>query len=297
MADVYEDLVSGNPVVLPVITEDTLYTPAITGFGTVTTQGIYWRRVGSKLHISGRFVSGTPTATTASIPFPPGLTAAVQGYTNLYMVGKWSDSNPNGSQVKQGVLQVTNGGTAITFGVDDTTSAATAPTVQNGNNIQVTSGMTVYIDGEAIIPIAEWAGSANVAYGAGLATSVKSGLVSYEDKGTVTLTASGAFTGSFVATYSRVGKSVTLNLPRISATTTAAAFITLTGLPASLTPAVDVLTPWMVQNSGTIQLSPGRLDVLSSNSQIRIDNTLQAGTFNNAALGGGFKASVSYVVA
>ena len=57
------------------ITDWQNYTPAITGFGTVTQTDIRFRRAGQNLELTGKFTSGTSTATTASIPFPPGLVA------------------------------------------------------------------------------------------------------------------------------------------------------------------------------------------------------------------------------
>lgn len=46
------------------------YTPTFTGFGTVTVQSFWWRRIGDSLQIKGRFTPGTPTATEARISFP-----------------------------------------------------------------------------------------------------------------------------------------------------------------------------------------------------------------------------------
>lgn len=46
------------------------YTPTFTGFGTVSTHSMWWKRSGDVLWLKGRFISGTSTATEARISFP-----------------------------------------------------------------------------------------------------------------------------------------------------------------------------------------------------------------------------------
>lgn len=57
-------------------TEWTSYTPTFNGFGSPSGIQAEWKRIGSDLHIRGRFVSGTATAVEASVGFPSGLTSA-----------------------------------------------------------------------------------------------------------------------------------------------------------------------------------------------------------------------------
>lgn len=52
------------------------YTPTITGFGTCTGVGFYWKRDGDGLIISGALTTGTVTAATASITLPSPLTVS-----------------------------------------------------------------------------------------------------------------------------------------------------------------------------------------------------------------------------
>lgn len=179
MADFYEDLISGSPVVLPVVTENTTFTPTLTGFGTAAAVLFHYRRVGSSLHLTGRFASGTATAVTASVSLPSGLTVGnIGGSSGAIIIGKWARQQVTGtaSSLKQGTLVTSTGATTINFAYDDYTNTDKVTTALNGSSM-VASGEVIFFDGEIVIPIAEWAGSANVAYGAGLATSVKSGLV------------------------------------------------------------------------------------------------------------------------
>jgi hypothetical protein len=52
----------------------TSYTPTITGFGTAASAAFFYRREGDSLHVRGKFTAGTPTAVTALIGLPSGLT-------------------------------------------------------------------------------------------------------------------------------------------------------------------------------------------------------------------------------
>lgn len=52
------------------------YVPTYTGFGTVGTSNMRWRRVGSSLEVAGHFASGTVTAVEGRLSFPSGLTAS-----------------------------------------------------------------------------------------------------------------------------------------------------------------------------------------------------------------------------
>ncbi len=56
-----------------VITAWQAYTPTYTGFGTVATSNMYWRRDGDSLQVQGSFVLGTATAVNATVSLPAGL--------------------------------------------------------------------------------------------------------------------------------------------------------------------------------------------------------------------------------
>jgi hypothetical protein len=64
-------------------TDPIAYSPAIVGFGTITTNQIKWSRRGKYLVLDGFFITGTPTGVLASVPFPSGLVGvAPVGLTN-----------------------------------------------------------------------------------------------------------------------------------------------------------------------------------------------------------------------
>lgn len=49
------------------------YTPTVTGLGTISNDGTFWRRVGDSLEIKATIVAGTVTADALSISLPAGL--------------------------------------------------------------------------------------------------------------------------------------------------------------------------------------------------------------------------------
>lgn len=49
------------------------YTPTVTGLGTISNEGTFWRRVGDSLEIKATIVAGTVTADALSISLPAGL--------------------------------------------------------------------------------------------------------------------------------------------------------------------------------------------------------------------------------
>lgn len=177
MADNSLGAKAGVPVVQAVISEWASYTP--TGnFSTSTTYTGRWRRVGSVMQVRARLsFSGTPNTTDCTITLPSGYTI---DSANLLAVGRDS----------LGIATLRDASAGFDYGTglvvyNSSTSIAvlTAVTTGNGQVTSITQAVPVAIaSGDQInvffeVPIAEWAGSANVAYGAGLATSVKSGLL------------------------------------------------------------------------------------------------------------------------
>ena len=65
----------------------TAYTPTFTGFGTVSVQSFFWRRVGENLEILGKFTSGTSTATEARIGFPGSIVSNTTAVPSIRKVG------------------------------------------------------------------------------------------------------------------------------------------------------------------------------------------------------------------
>lgn len=60
----------------PAMTDWVAYTPTYTGFGTVTTTSMFWRRVGDSIELAGGFTAGTTTAVEARVSLPSGFTSS-----------------------------------------------------------------------------------------------------------------------------------------------------------------------------------------------------------------------------
>ncbi len=66
------------------------YTPTTQGFGTISSDEVYYSQVGQNLFLRGRFVVGTPTATQGRIYLPTGLTISsnVTSLTSFGTLGR-----------------------------------------------------------------------------------------------------------------------------------------------------------------------------------------------------------------
>lgn len=74
------------------VTDETAYTPTLTGFGSASSIIFKWNRQGDSIRINGEFISGTPTAVQARIGLPPGMVVDSSVNVNRY-VGKGSRSS------------------------------------------------------------------------------------------------------------------------------------------------------------------------------------------------------------
>lgn len=119
------------------------YTPAnSTGFGTLASVNLKWRRVGDSMQIQGGFTSGTMTGSTAELGIPTGLTIA--GTTSSRMqVGYLTRASAAGPVV------VVQGRTYLTFGAGGDSQGDIPGTSLLGNNEVVL--MTAFL-----VPIVNW---------------------------------------------------------------------------------------------------------------------------------------------
>jgi hypothetical protein len=128
-----EQYVYGTPV-----TDWQAYTPIFTGFGTVTTQEFWWRRVGDSVQIRGRFLNATVTAVEARVSLPSGLTSSDTTKLNSIQIGgNWGQSLTG---TFTGNILLEPSVSYFTFGLQDGTRAGL--TKQNGNVVGA-SGMTI----------------------------------------------------------------------------------------------------------------------------------------------------------
>ena len=148
-------MVGNTPVrVGAAVTDWQAYTPTYTGWGTPTSDTFYWRRSGDTLHVRGRFVTGTTTATEARISFPTGLTSS-GSIATLENAGFYqrNSTGPVGYEIYR---EASVG--YFTFGRAD--ALLSGLTKQNGSSI-VGSGAALSF--EMSCPIANWSSNVQMA--------------------------------------------------------------------------------------------------------------------------------------
>lgn len=294
----------GVPVVLPVITGWTAYTPSVSGgLGSTTALSAFWRRVGDKMEVIGSHTNGTVSAAVVSFSLPAGHTVGTAALTkptattaqNCDIVGEYS----NGTGASGTGFLLAAPGTSLTvlyLGNRSSDNSTNVPALGNSN-----SASSAVMTWRMNVPIAEWAGQANLAYGAGNATSAKSGLVSSEDAGSFVVAFNGTgFSASQNVTvlYQKVGKQVTLEVAGVTATGTnpGANFIAnITGIPTALRPQGTLEMPCVIYNAGSLAAA-GKF-YLSSTGIIRFYRSLdETTTFTNSAVIGWGRFTISYLV-
>ena len=147
------------------------YTPTFTGFGTVRTSNMEYRRVGDTLELRGSFVSGTATATEARVSLPAGLTSIAM-VAHPQKAGAWTQSvvlNGNGH------VLIGNAVSYITFGYETGSSAGLTP--QDGNGI-IASGTRMSINAIGI-PISGWTSVSSGTLTAPRSYAIDSGFIGY----------------------------------------------------------------------------------------------------------------------
>ena len=159
---VLSDFIVGPGVVTQgaAMSAPTAYTATITGAGTVTSPTYTWSRRGQFMDITAEFTTGTVSGTSGSISMPSGFTidSLIGGSATIF--GRWARNNATATTRKGGTLFGSSGGTTLSFGTDDYTTAVNPFTTIAGSTLWAN---TEYVTAQIIgIPIAEWAGSGTV---------------------------------------------------------------------------------------------------------------------------------------
>lgn len=207
----------------PFISDWVSYTPTFTGFGTVSSSSVRYRRVGDSLEISAYWVNGTPTGVNASVTLPSGLSIDSSKVAQTTALGYYTRNLADTSSIEYQVL-APSGGNVLNFG--RRTASAAPYTVALGNAISDAAGISSF---NAIVPIAGWSSGMQLSSDAGdsrvvaASYATNSGTVNtatytiidyatknYDTHSAVTTGASWKFTPP-VAGYYRVNASVMFN--------------------------------------------------------------------------------------
>jgi hypothetical protein len=145
-----------------VVGEWTSYTPTFDAFGAVNNIAMFYRRVGSSLHIQGCFRPQTGiSGSQAYFTLPTGLTIDTSKLATLNYAtsGRWyRASNATANSRKSGDLILVSN--RVYFGSDSWGDAAAPANAQTGAAIASVGDDFQIAD--VTIPIAEWAGSGTV---------------------------------------------------------------------------------------------------------------------------------------
>lgn len=130
-----EEYVYGTPV-----TDEAPYTPTIVGFGTVTSVDFKWNRVGDKIRVRGRFITGTPAATQASISLPSGFSIDLGKVSNAFYSTIGFGQNSGASVADFGTKLILGRGGDTTVAIGRATSTSdTSQNPQLGSNLAGTT--------------------------------------------------------------------------------------------------------------------------------------------------------------
>ncbi len=133
----------------------TAYTPTYTGFGTVSANSSFWRRVGDTLEVSANLTTGTVPASLASASLPSGLNVdtakmAINNASNANgpMVGYYAGNTLNNTG--QVVTATATDATLVYFGA---TAGSNSLTPQNGTSVMNNSEPMSFT---VTAPISNW---------------------------------------------------------------------------------------------------------------------------------------------
>jgi hypothetical protein len=134
------------------ITDWVAYTPTFTSFGTVSTNGCFWRRVGSNVELLCRWSNGTTTGSEARVSLPSGLTVSTTELASLKVVGNaWR--NVAGAYYAY-YVNCEAGNSYVTFGAS--AAATQTPILKlNGTNFANSEAVGFHCS----IPIQGWSSS------------------------------------------------------------------------------------------------------------------------------------------
>ncbi len=263
------------------------YTPIYTGFGTVSTSNLKWRRVGTDVQIEGTFVIGTPTSTEQRISLPNSIVSA-STITTLEIAGDMASNINLGGVFKLMVLKEPSV-SYVTFGSQSSGVAGLLKTASSGPYPASGGIMTL----KASIPISGWSSNAST-------FSMANANYDWRSCGLTTsdFTNFGTVTGINVW-CSRVGGELLMRGTFIGGTASSAEARINLSVGGTLTSSANISTLEPAQGSyvrgGTTSTDHGGLMLMeASKAYITFSKTA---TFSGSAVDGYAKANADQVVA
>jgi hypothetical protein len=139
-------------------TEWVSYTPTFVGAGTVTSIGVYWRRVGDSIEIAGNFTTGTATGVGFTMTLPGVLVTDNSGKIPARrVIGRAYLGDATSSRIKNVVFQAAANSSTITASNEEYSSALDPTVNQLGSSIFFNSSL--YSIDHIVVPINGWTNS------------------------------------------------------------------------------------------------------------------------------------------
>lgn len=153
-----KSIISNNPAQLVTkaranLTDWTSYTPTIQGLGTVSSLQADWIQIGSKIHVKGYFVVGTPTAEEIQISLPNSYTVGGSVNNGVVPTGKMLIHGSSNTRLH---FLSTFGDSFVNIGTEFRTAVSNGENPVLGNAV-LNPGQTVSFDFE--VPVQELSGS------------------------------------------------------------------------------------------------------------------------------------------
>ncbi len=123
------------------------------GLGTLAALGLFYERIGDRIHVQGRLTTGTTTAVEARLGLLSGMT--IGNYTNTTVVGDWWLNTSLITVQKRGTISTFAGYSYVNFGFDDYTLTVSPFAASNGSSL---FGAGVVVSVDFWVYISEFAG-------------------------------------------------------------------------------------------------------------------------------------------
>lgn len=133
-----------------IVSDWTSYTPTFTGFGSVSVQSFWWRRVGTNIELRGIFTSGTSTATEARVSLP--VTSSTSLLPTISISGKAAIDSAAPAVTRDFMVLMEPTVAYVTFGYQEASTSA-GLSKQNGNAL-VSSGQKLSFF--CSVPVVNW---------------------------------------------------------------------------------------------------------------------------------------------
>jgi hypothetical protein len=200
------DQLSISPIVRPMVAGESdwvTYTPTISaGFGTVTNNSAFWRRIGDSMSVMGSFTAGTLASSIASISLPGSFTInssklSINNSSSAAgnAVGFYGASNAGSGGFESNIVTAPTTSTSLVYAATIASNGSPLTPSNANNSVAVANQSFSY---QFILPITQW--SSNIT----LASTTP--MIEYVYNTSGTTTAGGSDTTSFG--YGAVGAAI-----------------------------------------------------------------------------------------